>query len=360
MLVLLYLHYFALFLLAAQNVFMLALFASRVWPAGYPSTPRRLHQDVSLRNWTIAQLVVGASFAPWTPIFLQQIRVVQDGFWIQTPTIKSLATTFLMFLGVSRPPFGEDYVGIHSRLPVLPGTLTLGWLFGILCRRLYSGVARTAAVSTDLNQSSSEISGIRREQALPMGWLVFFLVLWLVVPVVVPWILSQGTASAFTPRNTIVAAPALLLLLGLGVFWVNQFALRLLFLGMLIAPSVNNYQWYYFSPHKEQWREAAAWIVSRAKHDDQFTVEDWYRYSDLLFYAPDISAGQLVRSQFDPRPVRSKPPAPAERLWLVLNPTTGLQRIERAEVLKGDLRARGYHLKEHRGFTSIDVQLWAQ
>jgi mannosyltransferase len=80
-LLLAYTHYFALFTLAAQGVFVVAYLLVRAdWD------PIALLRSPALRHALLVALLVTACWLPWLPVFLRQRAQVQEAFWCRSVT----------------------------------------------------------------------------------------------------------------------------------------------------------------------------------------------------------------------------------------------------------------------------------
>src|SRR5215213_1073438 len=83
-----YTQVYSVFVLAAQNLFVLTLlFASR-------ETFRRV-----VWRWVLAQITLAVLFLPWLSVLAQQVSHVRQGFWIPRLGASFILTTLVMYAG---------------------------------------------------------------------------------------------------------------------------------------------------------------------------------------------------------------------------------------------------------------------
>jgi hypothetical protein len=102
---------------------------------------------------------------------------------------------------------------------------------------------------------------------------------WLLCPILLPFIISIVIIPIYRGYYTISAAPALYLLMGLGIYNARRVVpliIALSVLVILIAPSLGHY---YVKDMNEQWKEAAAYVERNSIP------------SDVLVFAPNENIG---------------------------------------------------------------------
>jgi hypothetical protein len=115
-------HYYALFIVAAQAIFVLV--ASRSPAAPLPSGARR--------RMMVALGFAAVLYAPWLPVMLRQVEQVRQDYWIPAPSFSTLAVSIVNWAAGTEVRFG----------PPLPWLLLLGaliawaWLRGGVGARL--------------------------------------------------------------------------------------------------------------------------------------------------------------------------------------------------------------------------------
>jgi uncharacterized membrane protein len=111
---------------------------------------------------------------------------------------------------------------------------------------------------------------------------------WFVLAVFVPVFVSHIVTPILVTRYTIVAAPALYLIVGESVGEIIEeidavFVRRMLVIGLvvvLLLPLANYYQ----HPQREQWDESAALVESRAEPGDVVFVSRDYTRRNFMYY----------------------------------------------------------------------------
>jgi mannosyltransferase len=95
------------------------------------------------------------------------------------------------------------------------------------------------------------------------------LLCWLVVPVVVSYILSQGQTRLFSTRTLIVVLPPFFLLAGLGIATLRWRSLQVVLVLLLLLFFAGRYvQGYYAGAQVEDWRSAAQWLQQHYQAGD--------------------------------------------------------------------------------------------
>lgn len=312
-LLVLYSHFFALFVILAQNVlvFGFALFRPKVW--------RRMW-----RSWFILQAALLLVFTPWLQVLYFQIQTVNKSFWIERPNLFTLAETLIEFAG-----------SLSAFAVILP-------LCVLACVQLRKRLFGDKAVD----------KGIFEVQFWA-DYRLALVLLWLVLPILIPYILSRNSTPIYYVKYTIPALPALLLLAakGLDAFEMRSAWMRGIVVGIiaalcLVAWRDNRNDWN--TLEKEVWKEATQYINRTATSGDAIFVHDWYCKYNCDYYnqRPEQTFQALPPERFAVTPTTIErfyaPNAQGrDRLWLVLSHRTAqtpriLERIEREFALVSD------------------------
>ncbi len=108
-----------------------------------------------------------------------------------------------------------------------------------------------------------------------LSWaIVMALVLWVVVPVVSSYIISQKLAHVFSSRYLVVILPAFFLLIGLGVALIRQPIVRVILTLCLLLIALQHVPDYYASAQVENWRPAAHWVEQHYQQNDGMVCYD--------------------------------------------------------------------------------------
>lgn len=219
-LLLLYTHYYGLFVFAAQ--IFLGLFYILQQPSG--------ERKSLFKFFGLALISVCILYLPWTGFLNANIALKQ--FWIT-----DVAPTFLQ-------DYFFAYFGNASLLN--PLLLLLVFLFFV----------KTVMIVTE----SGPVK-LKENHALFAFIIVLF---WIFIVVLIPYIYSFLRVPMLYPRYTIVILPAILLILGSGLIMLRHPALKYPVLGLFVILSLTNLLFtkkYYSAVSKTQFREMTQYLV---------------------------------------------------------------------------------------------------
>jgi uncharacterized membrane protein len=254
---LMYSHIYGLFIVIAQNIYFAIRFSQSKAKEGY-----------HYRSWVLAQAVLVALFAPWLGIFLNRIHEVQHSFWISRPGIGTIYTTLktyssesklLVFVFTALSAISPIFVDkCHGKLEpryLLMSYKSYRWKIGLL--------------------SADKVS---------------FLLLWLITPIVVPFIISLFSQPIFSPRYTIVASAAFFILAARGIGNVRNRYFTSIIVIIISIFSFMQLRAYYTEINKEQWRDVARFVDAACHKGDLLLFKSWacalpfnyYSHCDLI------------------------------------------------------------------------------
>jgi mannosyltransferase len=317
-----YTHVYSFFILAAENIYLLTLlFAAR---------------DIFKRTWKrwlVAQVTLAILFLPWLSVQAQQFSRVQHGFWIPKLPPRLLLYTLTMYSG------SNQLAWILS--PLIALAVFAGW----------RGWKRET-----LTQSSPDES----KKVLCEGRLkLYLLLLWLLCPIMLPYIVSQFSSPIFLPKYTIAALPAFVILAARGLLSLRFHQLRMIVFLLLVCFSVVVLRNYFGSLKKDLWREAVASLSSLAKPNDlvlfndqsgQIPFEYYYKRGDLVEkpfpdYDSTLDADNITE--------RLKTATQGhDRVWLVLSHPNSLTPLIPQQL------ARWYDRATHITYPGVEMYLF--
>jgi mannosyltransferase len=239
-----YTHSFGIFFLVAQNLYFVA----------------RWFRHAKVRwQWIAAHVPIGLSLAP---ALFKATSTVTDGSanvlnWIpQRPVWYPLRTLYL-------------YVFPAREFPNLE-TMAVALLF-------FGGVTALVVRMRGKEQWAAKlkrsIPGLRSKLVRQRD-LYLLLACWLIVPIAIPYILSYVFGPMYLDRYTLTAAPAMYVLVALGLLSIRKFIPLVASLGMLVILIAPGLYQYYALDVKQQFREVAAYL-------DQYGQP-----GDLIVYVP--------------------------------------------------------------------------
>ncbi|MFW6153090.1 MAG: glycosyltransferase family 39 protein [Halobacteriota archaeon] len=302
-----YTHVYGLFVLLAQGLFA-------AW-VGY--------RPAASTGWTVRRVgglygAIGLLTAPWTGLLVHRTlapeRYPPDVMaWLGPPDAAALVETFSLFAFGTTSTTRPYSVLSHPPEPfVLVVALTLVFVGGFY----------TLGAFDDHRRS------------------LLFATLWTVVPVVVPFALSFVIQPMYELRYVIVAAPAFLVLVSLGVSVISLRHVRYGLLGLVVVGMLIPLPGYYAESHKDQWEDAADLVEASVDSDDVIIVVPgwtWEGPSDAFRYYFDRD-DVAVHPIYDGSPDEAYTDAVADGddVYLVLSYTNRrAATIERVSELTG-------------------------
>lgn len=223
---LIYTHFFGLFIIVSQNIYLIAIFLSLKKVYG-----------IKLKKWFLIQIILIVLFTPWINILMNQILQIESGFWISKPSINSIINSFVEYSS---------------------GSTTLLLIFIIL---IFYSILK---INIDFKYSKRNFMSIH----LSNFYWNYLLLFWLLIPIILPFIISQFSTPIYTTRNTISASMAFYLLIAKGITNINNKFIKSFTIFLIIILPLGNLWGYYTEINKEQWREVADYIDLNSKPGD--------------------------------------------------------------------------------------------
>lgn len=244
-----YAHFFALFAILAQNLYVL----SRPFVRAVPRS------RLTIRRWLALQGGTAVLLGPWLFELLQRAVAASGGgggvSWIPMPTAETVRQTFVAYLGS---------LLFQQSFPVLVTLLVS------TCIILALSVRDTEAAET-----------VRRGAPVNSTYLV---VLWLVTPILVPVLLSYVLSPIYRPHYSIGASLAFFLLVAKGVRAFSRPSLQYVVLGLLLVGLALPLSTYYENDQKQQWREAATQVEGTVAGDDVVLIKPHWTKAAFEYY----------------------------------------------------------------------------
>jgi len=238
-----YVHLFSLFILFAQ---VLALVGLLILPGQWRTKLRMDILSLIVSLLSIAVLIL--------PIILIANRTGSKTGWLPIP---HPADIYRLFLTISA----------NSTIYLL--LITLCMLFGLLIAVLvYMPWAKHMFSRLPFGKG---VDDTQLQRLLPV---VLPLVLWLVVPVITSYLVSQKSSHLFSSRYLVVIVPALFLLVGLSVAIIPWRKIQVV-LGLgLVLIALHHVPFYYQHAQVEDWKSAAHWLQQKSQVSDGLVCYD--------------------------------------------------------------------------------------
>jgi mannosyltransferase len=173
--------------------------------------------------------------------------------------------------------------GPHGNIDWIGGALRTG--LPRLARSIFTPTALIGAASYAVLYAGITCAGIRavRKARSPRErWALLLLLLWVLTPVAIPLLVSITVKPILEPRYLVVCIPGVALVAAALVDRIGDARRRRAVMGAIIAVEAFGAWSYLARFHKEDWRDATAFVLADARPGDV-----------VLFYAP------YVRRPFD-------------------------------------------------------------
>lgn len=244
---LIYSHIWGFFIIIAQNLYFLTLFFLS-----------KKDCQINMTKWISIQGILLLLFAPWARILLSQIRYVHHINWISIPTRDTVVEMF-------RIHAGSYYVLL---------------LFLILS---FFSFATINKIDGNVNQNDffSSVESCRWNISFSNVSKFYFLLVWLMTPIILPFIISRLSRVDLSSRYTIIASISFYLIVGKGISNMHK-RLKPFIISIIIILLLTN-SWVYFnSVRKDPWKIAVQYVDTNARNDDLLLFNPPSR-KDLMF-----------------------------------------------------------------------------
>jgi mannosyltransferase len=237
---LVYTHVYAFFLVLAQNIFVITLVAME--------SRERRSRCVS---WVAMQGAVLVLFAPWAFILTDQALSVEHGHITEAvdPTLQHFIGAFYQFAGSS------------LILLLVFAALTAVAVFAYKGRNATTFVGGITSISS--LKGAIGIKNVRE---------VSLLLLWLFIPLVVPFAISLVSPSIFSARYACAAAVAWFVLVAAGVQRIRQHAMKIGVICVVVVLSLASVHALVVSPDPVPYKMIAQDLDTTARSGDLVLV----------------------------------------------------------------------------------------
>ena len=249
---LIYSHIYGLFIIISQNIYIIILFLFSEETF-----------EFNLKRWILTQILLIILFIPWASIFVTQtINVVQSGFWIPTPGLFSIMKSFITYSG--------------STLIFL--LFMILFPFSIISYEKISGNFRRKNFFQSIEFFQWKIRLLNTDK-------IFLLLVWLLTPIILPFIIYRLSTPIYFTKYTIVASLAFYLLVSKGISNIHYKYLKIIIVSVIIVFSMIYIWKYYTKINKEQWRDVAYYINTDANDGDLILFNAGYTQLPFNYYS---------------------------------------------------------------------------
>jgi uncharacterized membrane protein len=269
-----YAHLFSLIILLAQLcTFGLLLILPGPW---------RAKAKRQMTSFLISLVVIATLIIPLLPASLQGPKTG----WLPIPQLKDIPRLFLAISGNNKMYLlmlatcclTALIVAVQSYLPAdkLQFTSATKWKPGHT--KLHSTNAleidHTGSPAQKGHQLQNGGSSTRRSDLQQFLPIVLALLCWLVVPITVSYLISQGSVRLFSSRYLVTIVPPLLLLVGLGISSLRWQPLRIMLVLGIFTLALFAVPYYYRSAQVEDWNRASFWVEQHYQPGDGLVCYD--------------------------------------------------------------------------------------
>ena len=231
-----YSHVYGWFIIISQNIYIFSLFLFS-----------RETYKINYNNWILMQISLIIIFAPWIHTFI--IRVFDEVpmyTFLQVPNItEKIIRTFVTFSG--------------SKLLMMVFMLLL--MLSIISYEKNSG----KIIWKDL---FSSLTSYRWQSRFISTRENYFLMVWLITPIILPLTISRIYTPIYTYRYAIGASLAFYILVANGINNINHKYIKPIIIVIVTILSLITILNYYTKINKEQWRDVANYIDRNARNED--------------------------------------------------------------------------------------------
>ncbi len=219
---LIYSHVYGIFIIMAQNIYVIAV--------------RLPWRDFSMKKWVVSQMLLAISFLPWAIILVVQIIGIKNGefsnlTWIKSPTVENFFDTFMLQASVNVV------------------------VIGLLLRFFAARMMKVKRANTEEGD--------------------YLLSLWLMVPIMVPFIVSLITVPFYFQKYPIAASFPIYILAAREVIGMKKERIKTILVAAIILLSLIVVIFQY-NDYPEPWRETAAYVEGNAEANATVIVMPYY------------------------------------------------------------------------------------
>jgi mannosyltransferase len=249
---LMYSHYFGMFIVLSQNIYILLQFLFK-----------RRRGTPDYRSWIMLQLLLGFLYLPGLYFLYRHSLGLEKGFWLSAPTLKVVLDCFDLYTGSAILLIVFTMLSLYSAMGA--GSVNL---------RLIKG-----------EMASGQPSRVVEPGRLSYSNAIGLLFIWLFTPIAVPFMISYITIPIFFYRYTIVGSLAFYLLAAAGTAETSDNRLIILIAGLVLVLSALNVLGYYQHVDKPEWRDGISYIESNAHAGDIIVAYPDYETASAAYYS---------------------------------------------------------------------------
>ena len=270
--------------------------------------------------------------------------------WLPVPPLYAPVRTLVNFILIQRSYLGWSTIGFGAAALFL-GTAIFAFRKGI-------------------RQWFLSVQGVAQQLiTLVRGWdsTLILLLCWLIVPIVIPFVLSLLFAPMYLDRYVIAAAPAWYLSIAAAIYALRNVVPQTLSISVLALYVLGALGTYYNESLKEQWRETARYVMENQSPDDAIVLSygslpgDAFNVQNSFYwYYPGQPSDCYVDVRLSGSEIQEQMDACAgshERLWLVLYVGSSNEELT-SMVSRANYESAEWRLLSNQDFVGTSVYLF--
>ena len=235
---LMYAHLYGLFVIAAQNIFIIISFfaVAGIWGKN----------SLSFRKWSVIPLILFILYIPWINVLKDNIFSLGGEYAASAVTVNSI---------IDKLFFKEFY---NSDITLFYYILFISSLISVFSIISFKRGKRWIGVSIDNR--------------------ITLLLLWLFSPIILGILISEfsGPVRFYQPMYLIGAYLAFIILTARGIDNIRNKFITVPIILVLVLLSAGSLRDYYSTIHNQQWREVATYVEEEAKSGDLVLINEGF------------------------------------------------------------------------------------
>lgn len=251
---LMYTHYFGLVILITQNIYFFTMFLFKE------------ENKLSVTKWILLQIILAVLYIPWINFILTSMSAFTDHVtWVVRPGINSLISTFSI------------YSGRKLNLPLFLIVSLFSILSSIATYKKFEGKFNGKQFLNYIKDFSWNINISNANK-------IYFLLLWLLTTILLPFIISLFKNPIYDTRFTIAASLSFYILIAKGIDNINNKHIKVTVILLIIIFSLNAVGREYTTINRQQCREVADYIDNNVDPGDLLLYTEGFTHKYCFDY----------------------------------------------------------------------------
>lgn len=317
---LIYAHSVGIFIILLQNIYVFTLYLLS-----------KKNYKFIINDWILLQIILIILYMPWIGILRNQLLTIQNNFSLEKPTIYLLLKTFTAYAG--------------SPSSSLLFFLILLFLSIVTYKKIRKNFRNSLEIIKNIQ--STYLSIINK---------IYLLLMWLLIPIIFPFIISQFFTPIYIVRITIASSLSFYLLIAKGIEEIQHKFITIIIFSLLIIFAMININQYYFKINNEQWRETVNYIDRNAKSKDLILTQAKICQDVVEYYSKRTDLNKKIFVKIEKYNLNENDIKELElnikgfnRIWLILSYT--YDNVEK--ILK-----KTYKLLNYKNYFGIKLYLF--